>query len=64
MVQGQSSGRVSEGRSSPEAEAFCTFACNILTPCDQKLGVSGHCGHQWIVATAEGLGCPPGGVER
>jgi len=34
-----------------EAEAFCTFAHNILTPHGQKMGVSGHRGHQWIDAS-------------
>jgi len=48
------------GKSPPEAEAFCTFAHNILIPHGQKLGVSiGHRGHQWIDATARGLGAEP-----
>ena len=51
-------------RSPPEAEAFCTFAHNILTPHNQKLGVSGHRGHQWIDCTAGGSGgCSSSGIQ-
>ena len=47
------------GKKSPEAEAFCTFAHNILTPHGQKLGVSGCRGRQWIDTTVGVLEAVP-----
>ena len=47
------------GKKSPEAEAFCTFAHNTLTPHGQKLGVSRHRGNQWLTPLLRDLGLFP-----
>jgi len=46
------------GKSPPEADAFCTFTHNILTPHGQKLLVSGHSGHQWTSGESINFGAP------